>query len=172
MLCIANCFSMWSTECLTRNLRTEGKIFISFCTKIHNIMLASVPAFVRCVDTIDLPMISLSPGIVWCLASPKHHCAKSDYALQCDHIMGIIHITSGETEAKSAGGLISTKSVSQLQSGLKKFCLLLPLLLQRDPPSHEKCAFHTYPEEKSLYQKEKWASRWLVESTVNTWICH
>lgn len=51
MVCITNCLS---NGCLTRNLRTEGKVFISLGTKIHNIMLASVPAFVHCADTIDL----------------------------------------------------------------------------------------------------------------------
>lgn len=87
MLCITNCFSMWSDGYLTRNLRTEGKIFILFCTKIHKIMLASVPAFVHCVDTIDLLVY---PGNIWCLASPKHHHANINCTLQCDCNAGII----------------------------------------------------------------------------------
>lgn len=170
MLCIPNCFSMWSNECLTRNPRTEGKIFISFCTKIHNIMLASVPGFVPCVDTIDTRLILLSPVMIWCVAPPKHRRANIGYALQRDCNTGIIQTTSGETEARNL--MINTKPVSQLQSGLRSFCLLLPLLLQRHPPSQKKYTFHTEPEEKSLFQKKKWASRWLIEGTANTWICH
>lgn len=119
MLCITNCFSMWSNGYLTRNLRTEGKIFILLCTKIHNIMLASVPAFVHCVDTIGLQVY---PGNIWCLASPKHHHANINCTLQRDCNAGIIPITSGETEAKSSSCLISSEPASLLQPGLQNFC--------------------------------------------------
>lgn len=159
MLCITNCFSMWSNGSMTRNLGTEGKIFISLCTKIHNIMLASVPAFVPCVDTIDLLVY---PGNIWCLVSPKHHCANINFTLQHDCNADIIPIPSGETEAKSPSCQISTEPVSLLQSGLQNFCLLLPLLLQRDPPWHKKYVLHAKPGEKSLFQKKKGASRWLI----------
>lgn len=114
MLCITKCLSMWSNGYLTRNLRTEGKIFISLCTKIHNIMLASVPAFVHCVDTIDLLVY---PGNFCCLASPKHHRANINCTLQRECNAGIIPVTSGETEAKSPS-LISSEPVSLLQSEL------------------------------------------------------
>lgn len=152
MLCITNCFSMWSNGCLTRNLRTEGKIFISLYTKIHNIMLASVPAFVHCVDTIDLLVYS---GNIWCLVSPKHHCANIDCTLQRDCNAAIVPIKSGETEAKSLGCLISTERVSLLQSGLQNFCLLLPLLLQRDPPWQRSMCFMQNQGRKAFIKRRK-----------------
>lgn len=85
----------------------------------------------------DLLTMLLSPGVICCLPSPKHHGADIGCASQhrrCSH-------GKRETEARAAPGLLHSRCQD---SRISASC---PLCFCRDPPSREKCASPSEPEE-------------------------